>query len=127
MNKTERGVALNLAKMDRTDRDELVVRTIGTTGRMSLSIKSPTDFSIAIGDQPVATGKGFRNMLDPTAKEYTEPPAAASDPTAEVGLRFRVWYVPQTGTPDCRATRRPSRPIGPGVETWITSNAERAA
>ena len=37
-------------------------------------------------------------MLDPTAKEYTEPPAAASDPTAEVGLRFRVWYVPQTGT-----------------------------
>lgn len=98
MNKTERGVTLNLAKIGRATRDELIVRTIGTTGRMSLSIKSPTDFSIAIGDQPVAVGKGFRNMLDPTAKEYTEPPTAASDSTNDVGLRFRVWYVPQTGT-----------------------------
>ncbi|MCC6152849.1 MAG: sulfatase, partial [Candidatus Hydrogenedentes bacterium] len=98
MSKTDRGVTLNLAKMDRTNRDELIVRTIGTTGRISLSIKSPTDFSIALGDQPVAVGKAFRNMLDPAAKEYTEPPATANDSTKDVGLRFRVWYVPQTGT-----------------------------
>ena len=98
MNRYDRMVTLNLAKMDHTNSDELIVRTFGTKGRISFSIKSQTDFSIALGDQPVAVGKGFRNMLDPTATEYTEPPAAASDSTKDVGLRFRVWYVPQTGT-----------------------------
>ncbi|MCC6795157.1 MAG: sulfatase [Candidatus Hydrogenedentes bacterium] len=98
MNQYDRMVTLNLAKLDHTNSDELVVRTFGTKGRITLSIKSTTDFSIAVGDQPVAVGKGFRNLLDPTAKEYTEPPAAASDSTKDVGLRFRVWYVPQTGT-----------------------------
>ncbi|NUM53741.1 MAG: sulfatase [Candidatus Hydrogenedentes bacterium] len=95
MNVTDRGVTLNVGKIDRAKRDELIVRTVGTSGRMSLTIKSPTDFSVALGDQPVATGKAFRVVLDPAAKAYPQP-EVSTDPAT--GLRFRIWYVQQTGT-----------------------------
>jgi hypothetical protein len=95
MTKTERGVSLNIGRIDHANRDELVVRTVGTSGRISLTIKSPTDFSVALGDQPVATGKGFRAVLDPTTKLYPQP-AAITD--ASTPVQFRIWYVPQTGT-----------------------------
>lgn len=95
MTKTDRGLTLNLGKVDRANRDELVVRTVGTSGRMSITIKSQSEFSIALGDQPVATGKAFRDVLDPAAKKYPQPEASTD---AATGLRFRIWYVQQTGT-----------------------------
>jgi arylsulfatase A-like enzyme len=98
MTKSERGVALNIGKVDRVERDELVVRTVGTTGRISLAVKSPADFSVALGDQPVATGKAFRVVLDPATKEYPQPPKPPVAPDSTTGVQFRIWYVPQTGT-----------------------------
>lgn len=95
MKKTERGIELNIGKEDRSRHDELIVRTVGTSGRISLTIKSPNEFSVALGDQPPSTGKAFRVVLDPAVKEYPQPPAS-SEPAQTV--RFRIWYVPQTGT-----------------------------
>lgn len=92
---TERGVSINLARFDSGAKDELVLRTVGTTGRISVSLTAQSTFAVALGDQPVASGDAFKVVLDPTAKPYPqpEPDAAAND-----GAQFRIWYVPQTGT-----------------------------
>ncbi|MDZ4860752.1 MAG: sulfatase [Candidatus Hydrogenedentes bacterium] len=92
---SERGVRLNLNRINRTTRDELIVRTVGTAGRLSLTLKSQSNFSIALGDQPVATGTAFTVVLDPATKTYPQPDLGAEPSDT---ARFRIWYVPQTGT-----------------------------
>jgi len=95
MSISERGVTLNLGKFSRAKRDELIVRTVGASGKISLTLTSQSDIAVALGEQPVATGTAFNLVLDPAESAYPQP-SEISEPTNMA--KFRIWYVPQTGT-----------------------------
>lgn len=87
--RSDRGVTLNL---DKLNRDELVLRTVGGSGRVSLNVTSKSPFAVRIGDRSAVTGTNFESVLDSSGGAIPEPSAASADlPT------IRVWYVPETG------------------------------
>lgn len=76
-------------RLGRDGDDELVLRTTDPITKLIVTGSAKSDFSVAVGDQPVRTGKDHSIALDPSAAEYPEPVIDAKGREM-----MRIWYVP---------------------------------
>lgn len=93
LKKTDRGVELRMG--GKIKADELIVRTVGGTGRIYASISAKSDVAVLVGDDPPAIDRRFQRVLDPSERAFAEP--AANKPGAGDRPVVRIWYVPQSG------------------------------
>ncbi len=77
-------------KMGRDGDDELILRTTDPLTKLIVTASADSEFTLAVGGQPVQTGARFSIGLDPSASEYPEPAVSTE------GAALRIWYVPPT-------------------------------